>query len=74
MTTRDSLGPIRLAAAMLALLAARWVEPLLFHQPARDPLTYAVVAGLLLLVALLASAAPAIRATKADPNAALRSD
>jgi ABC-type antimicrobial peptide transport system permease subunit len=58
----------------LSLLAARWIEPLLFQQPARDPLIYSVVAGLLLLVALMASAIPAMRATRADPNAALRSD
>jgi len=58
----------------LSLFAARWMEPLLFNQPARDPFIYSVVAGLLLLVALLASALPAVRATRADPNDALRSD
>jgi putative ABC transport system permease protein len=58
----------------LALLAAKWIQPLLFQQSARDPATYAVVAGLLLAIALLASAVPARRATRADPNSALRSD
>jgi predicted permease len=58
----------------IALGAAPWIEPLLFRQPARDPVTYSVVAAVLLLVALIASAVPALRATKADPNAALRSD
>ena len=58
----------------LALLAAKWIQPLLFQQSAKDPATYAVVAALLLAVALLASAVPARRATRADPNTALRSD
>ena len=58
----------------LALLGARWIQPLLFQQSARDPGTYAVVATLLLAVALLASALPALKATRADPNAALRGE
>ena len=58
----------------VALLAAGAIQPLLFRQPARDPATYGVVTGLLLLVALLASALPARRAAQADPNSALRAD
>ena len=58
----------------LALLAARWIQPLLFQQSARDPATYGAVGGLLLVVALVASSVPALRATRADPNSALRSD
>ena len=58
----------------LAIWAGKWLEPLLFKQPARDPVIYAAIAGMLLLVAVAASAAPARRATQADPNAALRSD
>jgi len=58
----------------LALLAAKWIQPLLFQQSARDPVTYGVVAGILLLVALLASVLPARRAMRADPNSALRTD
>ena len=58
----------------LALIGARWIQPLLFQQSARDPGTYAMVAVLLLGVALLASALPALKATRADPNAALRGE
>ncbi|MEO8619819.1 MAG: ADOP family duplicated permease [bacterium] len=58
----------------VALLAARWIQPLLFKQSATDPVIYGTVGAILILVALVASAVPALRATRADPNAALRSD
>jgi len=58
----------------LSLFAAKWIEPLLFQQSARDPVTYGMVALLLLTVALVASLLPARRATHADPNAALRGE
>jgi predicted permease len=59
---------------VLAYGTSRWLEPLLFRQSARDPVVYAAVGTVLLLVALAASAAPALRAAKADPNTALRSE
>jgi hypothetical protein len=59
---------------VLALWAGHWIQPLLFQQSAKDPAIYLFVGALLVLVALVASAAPALRATRADPNAALRSD
>jgi predicted permease len=58
----------------LAFGAAPWIQPLLFKQSARDPATYAGVAVAMLLAALAASAIPALRAVKADPSAAFRSD
>jgi predicted permease len=58
----------------VALLAARWIQPLLFRQSATDPVTYGTVGALLVVVAVLASAVPALRATRADPNSVLRSD
>jgi putative ABC transport system permease protein len=58
----------------VAFYAARWLQPLLFKQTARDPVVFASVAMLLLMVAAMASLVPAIRATRADPNLTLRSD
>jgi putative ABC transport system permease protein len=58
----------------VALFAGRWIQPLLFQQSPRDPVVYASVGVIMLLVALAASASPAARAAKADPNAALRSE
>ncbi len=58
----------------LAFFAARWVQPLLFEQSARDPLVFITVASLLIMVAAMASSVPAFRATRADPNRTLRSE
>ena len=58
----------------VAFVAARWIQPLLFQQSAMDPLTYGAVGAIILVVALVASAIPARRATRADPNVALRVD
>jgi ABC-type antimicrobial peptide transport system permease subunit len=58
--------------AGMALLAAGWVEPLLFDESARDPLVFLGVAALVGGVSLVASMTPALRATRADPTAALR--
>jgi hypothetical protein len=70
---RFAIGGIALGTA-LAFGASRWLEPLLFKQSPKDPVVYAAVGGLLLVVALAASAAPALRASRADPNTALRSE
>jgi putative ABC transport system permease protein len=58
----------------VALGAGRWLQPLLFHESAHDPAVIGAVGVVMLVVALAASALPALRAAKADPNAALRSD
>ena len=60
--------------SVLAFLAARWVQPLLFQQSARDPFVFMTVGGILVMVAIAASSVPAFRATRADPNSTLRSE
>ncbi len=62
------------AGAGVALAAAHWLQPLLYKQSARDPMVYAAVIAVMLLVAFAASAVPAFRAAKTDPNIALRAD
>jgi putative ABC transport system permease protein len=67
---------LTLAGAALGILAAlgltRLMSSLLFGVTARDPLTFAAVALLLVAVAVLAGLLPARRALRIDPVAALR--
>jgi ABC-type antimicrobial peptide transport system permease subunit len=58
----------------VALLAARWVQPLLFGTPARDPAVFVGVAAILLCVAFAATLRPALRATRVDPTITLRAE
>ncbi|HUF49575.1 MAG TPA: ADOP family duplicated permease [Longimicrobiales bacterium] len=62
------------AGSAAALLAARWIEPLLFDASAKDPVVYGAVAVVLLIVAVVATARPALRATRVDPTIALRAE
>ena len=70
---RLALGGVVVGSA-LAIVAARWIEPLLFRQSATDPVVLAVVGGLLVVVSLVACLVPAARAVRADPNTVLRAD
>ena len=80
---RDILGLVLAGAARMALigitigLVAAWLlrgvlQSLLFNVSAADPTTYAAVAIVLTLTTLLASAVPALRATRVDPVDALK--
>ncbi|HKW49922.1 MAG TPA: FtsX-like permease family protein, partial [Gemmatimonadaceae bacterium] len=57
-----------------ALFATRWLSTLLYEISATDPVTFVAVPLLFLLVAVLASYAPARRATRIDPVRALRAE
>ena len=63
---------IGLGGAFVLMKYLESLTELLFGVGARDPLTFAVIAGLLGAVALLACLVPARRATKVDPLTALR--
>jgi putative ABC transport system permease protein len=60
--------------AIIALLAGRWVAPLLFQVSPTDPPVLVSVVLTLIAVAIAASWIPATRAARVDPNEALRAD
>ena len=62
------------AGAVVALGAGRHVEPMLFQTSPYDPIVYAAAAGLLLVVGIAAGFVPALRASRVDPNVALRAE
>ena len=77
LVARQAAG-LALQAVALGLLAA-WLltgalARLLYGVEPRDPATLAACAALLTLTALIASSAPAWRATRVDPIAALRAE
>jgi ABC-type antimicrobial peptide transport system permease subunit len=59
---------------VVAVVAGRWISPLLFDVSPRDPMVLAAVVVTLIGAALLASWLPAARASRVDPGVALRAD
>jgi predicted permease len=59
---------------VLALIASRAVEGMLFATSPRDAATFVLVPSILTLVALLACWLPALRATRIDPALSLRDE
>jgi predicted permease len=59
---------------VIALFAGRYVQDLLFNTSARDTTVFIVVAAMLVIVTILATAIPARRAGAVNPASALRSE
>jgi len=71
----EALKPTLLGLAIgaaVALAFGRVMSGLIYEIKPGDPLTFAVVAVLLSIVALFAATIPAFRASRVDPNVALR--
>jgi putative ABC transport system permease protein len=69
------LAAIGLALGLVgAVLVTRLMQGVLYGITATDPVTYAIVALVLLSVATLASWLPALRAARVDPLVALRAE
>ncbi|HEX5178185.1 MAG TPA: ADOP family duplicated permease [Gemmatimonadaceae bacterium] len=60
--------------SMVGLATGRWSSALLFHESPTDPIVYVAVAAVVVSVALLATAAPAVAAGRVDPTVTLRGD
>jgi putative ABC transport system permease protein len=60
--------------AGIALIAGKGLGDLLYKVSPRDPVVFIAVALTLVVVGILATVIPAARATRVDPNVALRAD
>lgn len=63
-----------LLGTVVGVAAGRWSAALLFRESPSDPLVYVAVAAVVVLVALLATAVPAVAAGRVDPTVTLRGD
>jgi predicted permease len=74
---KGALGLVSLGLVMgipVVLLATRLLSPLLYKGKVNDVATLFSAAGLLIVVAVLAAALPALRAARLDPMIALRNE
>ena len=77
MVVTDGMKPILLGVAIglaAALALSRLIASLIFGVRPTDPLTFAAVATLLVVVGILANALPAYRATRIEPVHTLREE
>jgi ABC-type antimicrobial peptide transport system permease subunit len=69
------MAGIGVAVGLIAAFGlTRLLSGMLYGVSTTDPLTFIVIAALLILVAALACCMPALRATRVDPLVALRHD
>ena len=69
-----TMAAVGIAIGLAAAFAAtRLLDDMLFGVGPRDPVTFGVVAGLIMLAAVVASVVPAWRAMRVDPLVAMRS-
>jgi predicted permease len=77
LTVRGAMAPALVGLTVglaSAILAGRFVEPMLFRVSPRDPLVLGAVSTLLLAAAFAAALVPALRVRRIDPMLTLRSD
>jgi macrolide transport system ATP-binding/permease protein len=77
MVLRESIGPVAAglaAGAVAALIAAHWIDHLLFGVSAYDPVTMVEAVLVFLFIAACAATLPARRAVRINPLHALRSE
>jgi putative ABC transport system permease protein len=75
MVLRQAMRPVMTGIAIGLLLSAaitRLLSSLLYQVASTDPLTFAAVPSILMLIAIAAALIPARRATRVPPTAALR--
>jgi ABC-type lipoprotein release transport system permease subunit len=75
MVLEQALRPVAVGiieAVPLALLAASWLQSLLFGVKPQDPGTMTVACLVLVIAAAIAAYLPARRATRVDPMVVLR--
>jgi ABC-type lipoprotein release transport system permease subunit len=66
---------VKLFGSLVATVAmSRFIAALLYEVAPSDPLSLTAATGILALVAMLACAAPALRAARVAPAEALRTD